>query len=352
MLFYIANLMILGGIVFILLTSFIEAGSITLNREAAKSIKNGNRILLPLGIVLVIASGIYIVPAQSQSLEFTFGKLTAVKESGPKFIFPYIQTKTIVDVTSINRKEIGFRTAEGGFAEVEEEAQMFTADENIVLAEGVLQYKIKDLKAFWFNIKDKDAIIRDVTQASMRQVIGSKTLDEVLTSGKSLIQQEIRDLIQGRFDKYNAGLHVTEFQLQDVQPPKEVIEAFKSVQSAKETKVRLENEALGYANSIIPVAQGEAQKIINEANGYRAARIATAQGDASNFNLIYAKYKDGPEITKKRLYYETMEKVFPNTKKIIVDEKFKGQIINIIGKSDNIVPVQTNSDSADQKGGN
>jgi membrane protease subunit HflK len=234
-------------------------------------------------------------------------------------------------VTEVKRVEIGFRTLRNGqYRTVEKESLMLTGDENIVDAEMIVQYKIKDPVAYLFNIVEPELTVREAAEASLRTVVGRNKIDETLTTGKFIIQEETKSQLQSILDLYESGIHVVAVQLQDVSPPKEVIGAFKDVASAKEDKNRMVNQAEGYRNDVIPKARGEAEAMIRAAEGFRESRIKRAEGDAAKFTTILQEYRKAKSITEIRLYLETMEKVLPGIEKIIVPDKDSGNMLNLL----------------------
>ena len=200
----------------------------------------------------------------------------------------------------------------------------------IVDAEMIVQYKIKDPVAYLFDIVEPELTVREAAEASLRTVVGRNKIDETLTTGKSLIQEDTKIQLQAVLDKYNSGIHIVAVQLQDVSPPKPVIAAFKDVASAKEDKNRMINEAEGYRNNVIPKARGDAEAMILDAQGFREARIKRSEGDAAKFNTVLKEYRKAKTITQKRLYLETMEKVLPDIEKIIVPDKESGNMLNLL----------------------
>lgn len=302
-------------------------------REKIPKIKFSKKIwklLILLILVLYLASGIYIVQPNEQGVIRRFGKFTRLDSPGLHYHLPFpFETAVTPSVTEVKRIEIGFRTARGGYLEVPEEALMLTGDENIVSAESIVQYRIKNAADYLFNIIEPELTVRNAAEAALRQVIGSRKIDDALTEGKYEIQEETKLLIQELLDLYQSGILVTAVQLQDVNPPEEVSAAFKDVASAKEDKSKFINEAEGYRNDIIPKARGEAAKTIKEAEGYKIERIRKAEGDVAKFNQILAEYQNGKEVTRNRLYIETMESVLPHMKKYILEEK-ENNILKIL----------------------
>ena len=265
-----------------------------------------------IGILVVwLLTGIYIVGPDEVGVIRTFGEYTRVTQSGLNWKFPSpIETANTPKVTEVKRIEFGFRSLKNGqYRTVEKESLMLTGDENIVDAEMIVQYKIKDPVQYLFNIVEPELTVREAAEASLRTVVGRNKIDETLTTGKFTIQEETKIQLQNILDKYESGIHVVAVQLQDVSPPKEVIGAFKDVASAKEDKNRMINQAEGYRNDVIPKARGEAEAMIRDAEGFRESRVKRAEGDATKFTTILKEYNKAKSITEKRLYLETMEKV-------------------------------------------
>ena len=291
-----------------------------------------------IGILVVwLLTGIYVVGPDEVGVIRTFGELTRVTQSGLNWKFPSpIETANTPKVTEVKRIEIGFRSLKNGqYRTVEKESLMLTGDENIVDAEMIVQYKIKDPVSYLFKIVAPELTVREAAEASLRTVVGRNKIDETLTTGKFTIQEETKLQLQSILDKYESGIHVVAVQLQDVSPPKEVIGAFKDVASAKEDKNRMVNQAEGYRNDIIPKARGEAEAMIRDAEGFRESRIKRAEGDATKFTTILKEYKKAKSITEKRLFLETMERVLPGVEKIIIPDKDSGNMLNLLNLNPN-----------------
>ena len=283
-------------------------------------------------LVIWLLTGIYIVGPDEVGVIRTFGEFTRVTQSGLNWKFPSpIETANTPKVTEVKRIEFGFRSLKNGqYRTVEKESLMLTGDENIVDAEMIVQYKIKDPVKYLFNIVEPELTVREASEASLRTVVGRNKIDETLTTGKSLIQEDTKMQLQEILDKYNSGIHIVAVQLQDVSPPKPVIAAFKDVASAKEDKNRMINEAEGYRNNVIPKARGDAEAMILDAQGFREARIKRSEGDVAKFNTILKEYRKAKSITQKRLYLETMEKVLPDIEKIVIPDKESGNMLNLL----------------------
>ena len=288
--------------------------------------------LLAAALALWLFTGVYMVGPDEVGVVRTFGEYTRVAQSGLNYHFPYpIEQVNTPAVTEVKRIEIGFRTLRNGqYRTVEKESLMLTGDENIVDAEMIVQYKIKDPEAYLFKIVEPELTVREAAEASLRTVVGRNKIDETLTTGKFQIQEGTKTQLQLILDKYESGIHVVAVQLQDVSPPKEVIGAFKDVASAKEDKNRMVNQAEGYRNDIIPKARGEAEAMIRDAEGFRESRIKRSEGDAVKFTTILKEYRKAKSITQKRLYLETMERVLPGIEKIIVPDKDSGNMLNLL----------------------
>jgi len=283
-------------------------------------------------LVLWLLTGVYSVGPDEVGVVRTFGKYTRVAQSGLNWHFPLpIETVNTPKVTEVKRIEVGFRTLRNGqYRAVDQESLMLTGDENIVDAEMIVQYKIKDPVAYLFNIVAPELTVRAAAEASLRTVVGRNKIDETLTTGKFTIQEETKQLLSLILDKYESGIHVVAVQLQNVSPPKEVLGAFKDVASAKEDKNRMVNQAEGYRNNVIPKARGEAESMIRDAEGFRESRVKRSEGDAAKFTTVLKEYRKAKSITEKRLYLETMQKVLPGIEKFIVPDKDSGGILNLL----------------------
>ena len=288
--------------------------------------------ILGIALVLWLLTGIYVVGPDEVGVVQTFGKYSRAGQSGLNYHFPYpIETVKTPKVTEVKRIEIGFRSVgKNQYQTVERDSLMLTGDENIVDAEMIVQYKIKDPEAYLFNFIEPELTVREASEASLRTVVGRHNIDEALTSGKFMIQEETKELVQSILDKYKTGIIVVAVQLQDVSPPQQVIAAFKDVASAKEDKNKMVNQAEGYRNDLIPRARGEAQAMIREAEGYRKARIARAEGDVAKFSAVLKEYRKAKGVTETRMYLETMEEILPKIEKIIIPDAKSGNLINLL----------------------
>jgi len=287
-----------------------------------------------VGIALIfwLFTGVYTVGPDEVGVVQRFGKYIRMAQSGLNYHMPFpIETVKTPKVTEVKRIEIGFRTiGKNQYRTVERESLMLTGDENIVDAELIVQYKIKEPINYLFNFVGPELTMREASEASLRTVVGRHNIDEALTSGKLMIQEETKELLQSILDKYETGVQVVAVQLQDVSPPKQVIDSFKDVASAKEDKNRMINEAEGYRNNVIPKARGEAQSMILEAEGFRESRISRAEGDVAKFKAILKEYSKAKDVTRKRLYLEAMEEILPGLEKYIVPSGEDGNLLNLL----------------------
>ena len=290
-----------------------------------------------IGVVLVLwlLTGIYSVGPDEVGVVRTFGKVTRIAQSGLRYHLPIpIEEVDTPKVTEVKRSEVGFRhIGNQQFRKVESESLMLTGDENIVDAEMIVQYKIKEAEKYLFNFVGPELTIREVSESALRTVIGQHTIDEALTTGKFQIQEETKILMQKILDKYETGILIVAVQLQSVSPPRQVEASFKDVASAKEDKNRKINEAEGYRNDVIPKARGQAQAMLREAEGFKEARIKRSEGDVAKFRAMLIEYRKARDITRKRLYLEAMEEILPGVKKYIVPNDKDGNLLNLLNLS-------------------
>ncbi|NJB67877.1 membrane protease subunit HflK [Desulfobaculum xiamenense] len=295
------------------------------------------KIVFGVAALLWLASGIYIVGPDEVGVVQRFGAFDRQTEPGPHYRWPFpVESVQTPKVTQIRRVEVGLRTvgrraasSPSQFQDVPQESLMLTGDENIVDVQFIVQYLISDARAFLFNVKDQHETVKSVAEAAMREVIGRNRIDAVLTSDKLAVQNEARDQMQEVLDRYGSGVRVVAVQLQNVHPPKEVIDAFKDVASAREDKSRFINEADAYRNDLLPKARGQAAALLNQAEAYKQTQIKRAEGEAARFVSVLKEYEKAKDVTRKRMYLETMEKILsnPEMEKIIMsDEALRGAV--------------------------
>ena len=296
---------------------------------------SGRIFAIIAGIIALIwiGSGIYIVNPGEVAIVRTWGAWRGDQiTSGLHWRIPWpVQQTDILSIQRVQSMELGFRS-EGeigsgqGANAVASEARMITGDENLVDAQLVVQYRIRDAGAFLFNVKDPTGrpdgdTLRDATASALRQIVGQRVIDDVLTTGKDIVQVETQQLLQRLLDEYGTGIQVVNVQLQDVQPPDEVQAAFKDVISAREDRARFINEGSAYAEDIVPRARGEAERIVQSAEAFKVQRRLEATGNANRFLSRLREYREHPEATRIRLYLETMERILPGVKVVVVDEE-------------------------------
>lgn len=283
---------------------------------------SGTSILVVL-IFIYSLTGTYQVDQGEVGVVQRFGAVVKTVDTGLHWHFPWpVETVTVLKVDEVRRVEIGFMTTgKDTYRTNVEEAQMLTGDENILHADMVVQFKIADPVAYLFILDDPVQTVRDVAQAVLRQVVGSRQIDDVLTVGKLEVQIEVLNQMQSILDRYGSGIVVINVNLQDVSVPEQVTGAFKDVVSAREEAERMKNEAEAYRNDILPRARGEAERILRGAEAYKAERVAKAEGDASQFLAMLKEYQHGKVPTRTRLYLETMEAILPNVEIWVIDEK-------------------------------
>ena len=285
---------------------------------------------LGFGLIIVLAvfvwalSGIYIIEEGKRGVILQFGAYKETTLPGPHWYPRFIQSIEKVDIEQIRDAAIGYRaggSSRQASTNVGRESLMLTQDENIVDIKLAIQYKIKSASDYLFKIVDPDITLRQATESSIREIIGKSKMDFVLTEGRTQIADDVHELIQTILDRYETGLLITSVNMQDAQPPEQVQASFEDAVKAREDNERLKNEAQAYANDILPRANGKAARLVQEANGYKERVIAEADGETSRFMQVLTEYKKAPEVTRKRLYLETLEDVMINTNKVLIDVK-------------------------------
>ncbi len=286
-------------------------------------------IIIGLIILLIVwtLSGLYRVLPDEQGVVLRFGKFVKTTQPGLNYHLPFpIENVLTPKVTKVNRMDIGFRSerdsgfSSGGVADVPEESLMLTGDENIVNIDFSVFWVIKDAGNFLFKIQDPEGTVKAAAETAMREVIARSDIQPILTEGRSLIEADTQEIIQGILDEYTSGIQITQVQTQKADPPDQVIDAFRDVQAARADMERSKNEAEAYANDVIPRARGEAAKILQAAEAYKKEVVAKAEGEASRFLSIYNEYAKAKKVTQERMYLETMEEVLADINKIIIDK--------------------------------
>ncbi len=292
----------------------------------------GRGLILLLGLLILgwLASGFYQVRPDEEGVVLRFGKFVKRTTPGLNYHLPFpIEAALTPKVTVINRIEVGMRTApdngvgarSGVVRDVPEESLMLTGDENIVDVDFTVFWRIKDAPKYLFNIQNPPNTVKAVAESVMRDIIGKGKIQPILTEARQKTEVAVQELMQKTLDGYEAGIEITQVQLQKVDPPAQVIDSFRDVQAAKADQVRLRNQAETYANKVIPEARGEAQTILQAAEAYKQQTIAEATGQAARFLSVYSEYKKAPDVTRQRMFLETMERVFSKMDKVIIDGK-------------------------------
>ena len=301
-------------------------GSIpTINPDDKKNIKK-LFIIVPIFLgVLAVLSSIYTIEPGEVGVVQRFGKFSSYKSPGLNLKIPLIDKLTKVNVEKVRRIEIGFRS-ERARVNVLQESLMITKDENIVSAQAIIQWKIKDPGNYLFKVVNPMLTIKNTAEVALRSTVGVTNIDDALTTGRDQIQVKTKEFLQILLDSYSSGVQITDVKLQIVDPPDEVKDAFNEVVRAKEDKERLINEAKGYYEDVIPKARGEAEKMIKEVEGYREQRISTAMGDTSRFNQVYSEYRKDKAVTKSRIYLEKLSEILQKPKKVIGTDSSSGAL--------------------------
>jgi membrane protease subunit HflK len=291
--------------------------------------------LFLLILALWAASGFYIVGPGEVGVIRRFGKEVAKTGPGLRYRIPWpVDIVNIVNIERVRRAEIGFRSIQAAVTttnqRVSEEALMLTGDENIVEAQIIVQYQVKDPSFYLFNVHQPEGVLHTSTEVALRSVVGSMTIDDLLTVGREKVQIGTREFLQRLLDAYHTGLRVTEVRLQVVDPPEQVKDAFHEVVRAREDRERLINQAEGYREDLIPKARGQAQQMIRAAEAYKEERILKAAGDSQRFIELLDEYKKAKTVTRTRLHLETVERVLHDVDKTIIDSKVSQNVSGIL----------------------
>ena len=288
----------------------------------------GLALIVALAVVLWGASGFFRVEPDEIGVVLRFGKFDRELQPGLNYHWPYpIETVMTPKALRVNKIDVGMRVVDdvrrgSTIRDVPEESLMLTGDENIVDVDFSVLWKVKPLHVgdFLFNIQNAEGTVKAVAESAMREVIGRSNIQPILTGARQNIENAVQELMQKTLDQYGAGIMIQQVQLQKVDPPTQVIDAFRDVQAARADLERAQNEAQTYANRVVPEARGRAARVIQDAEAYREQTVAEATGQTSRFLKIYEEYKKAPEVTRRRMYLETMERLFSGTDKIIVDQ--------------------------------
>jgi len=303
----------------------LRAGRGSLSRLLPKTVFP----VIALLALLWAATGFYMVSPGEVGVVRRFGQEARKSHPGLRYHVPWpVERADIVNLESIRRAEIGSRSFQraGGTTQrrVPEEALMLTGDENIVEAQLIVQYQVKDPSLYLFHVADPDEVLHSTTEVALRGMVGNTTIDDFLTVGREKVQLDTRDFLQRLLDNYQTGLRVTEVRLQVVDPPEQVKDAFHEVVRAREDRERLINQSQGYQEDIIPKARGKAQQMLREAEAYKEERALRAQGDAERFLAVLAEYRKAKDVTRARLHLEASERILGQVKKVVIDPRATG----------------------------
>ncbi len=292
----------------------------------------GNGMFSPWLLIILVAAlywlsqSFYQVDEGNESIELRFGKFKQTVGAGLNFVAWPLEEKIVFDTQQVRTVEVGYRNNSPEL----KEALMLTRDQNIVDVTMAVQYTVKSIEDMIFNVGDifqpggLDRVVRSATESALREVVGSTNMDELLTTGRAVVDTETKELLQNVLDRYKTGIQVQSIEIQDAKPPLQVRDAFDDVVRADQDRTKLTNQAEAYAKKLVPNARGEAARILQEAEAYKAKVVAEATGEAERFNKILAEYQKAPAITKTRLYIETMEDVLTESSKVLMDQDAGG----------------------------
>ena len=282
----------------------------------------GNLVGLLIGVLVLVwvASGFYIVDTGQRGMVLRFGKYVETTEPGPRWHLPWpVESREIVNVDQVRTVEIGYRN--NVKSKVLKESLMLTDDENIIDLQFAVQYILKDPVEFLFVNRSPEDSALQIAETAMREIVGKSKMDFVLYEGRAEIAARAKQLMQDIHDRHKTGISISQVTLQNIQPPEQVQAAFDDAVKAGQDRERLKNEAEAYSNDVVPRASGLASRLKEEAEGYKQSVIANAEGEASRFSQIFAEYQKAPQVTRQRIYLDTMQTVMNNTSKILVDQK-------------------------------
>jgi membrane protease subunit HflK len=308
------------------------------NIEDLRDKLRGNLRLVVLVVfgILFVWNGIFQIQPEEEGVITRFGKINRTVNPGLNFKIPFAETVYKVPVERQQKVEFGFRTTSAGVnssysrsAASRDESLMLTGDLNLADVEWVVQYRISDPVDYLFKVRNIESTLRDISEAAMRQIVGDRTVNEVLTVGRTEIGGKLELLIQDVCNQYSMGIKIEQVVLQDVNPPEAVKEAFNAVNEAQQEKETLINQAKSEYNKVIPKASGEAEEKIQQAEGYATERVNIAKGEISKFNSLYKEYIKAQDVTKKRIYLETMEELMPRLGNVIITDD----------KGNNVLPL-------------
>jgi membrane protease subunit HflK len=305
---------------------------------------------IAFAVVLLLSTSYYQIEPDAVGVVQRFGAFDRTTEPGPHLKLPFgIESVTKVPVQRQLKEEFGFRTTQAGVrsefapdtAETAGESLMLTGDLNVAVVEWIVQYRIKDPRAYLFHVRSVGSTLRDMSEAAMRKTVGDHSVDEVLTIGREAIALEAKEELQALCSRYDVGIEIQQLVLQDVNPPDPVKPAFNEVNQAIQEKERAINDAWADYNKAVPRAKGEAEQAVRAAEGYALERVNAAEGDAKRFDALYEEYRKAPAVTRKRIYLEAMREMLPKAgRKIVIDDKARGilPLLQLEGQAKEVKP--------------
>jgi modulator of FtsH protease HflK len=287
-----------------------------------RQLGGGIGLISILALIVWLGSGFFVVDAQQRALVLTFGKFKRIAPEGLNWRMPYpIQTHELVDVSSVRKVDVGYQDAGGTRRPVPRESLMLTRDQNIIDLQFEVQYNVRDPVEYLFSDKAPADTVKQAAETAIREIVGNNEVDAVLYGSRGKIESETQVLMQQILDRYKIGVQVRKVNMQAVLPPDQVRAAFDDVVKAKQDADRFKNEGQAYANDIIPKARGAGARLSEEANGYRETIVANAQGEAARFSQVLREYERAPQVTRDRLYIDTVQQIMTSTTKVMIDAK-------------------------------
>ncbi|MDZ7683078.1 MAG: FtsH protease activity modulator HflK [Fodinibius sp.] len=320
--------------------------------------KNLRYIILAVLVFVLGFSSFFTVNPEEVGMVMRFGEFTRTAQPGLNYKIPFVEEVRYVPIQRQLKHEFGYRTTSSGVRSTyqkqgyQDESLMLTGDLNLADVEWVVQYRVTDPYNFLFKIRNPEETLRDMSEAAMRQVVGNRTVNEVLTVGRAEVTQRVQELTQELATEYESGINIEQIVLQDVNPPDPVKASFNAVNEAQQQKETLINQAKSEYNKVVPRAKGEAEQTIQQAEGYAINRINRAEGQASRFNQLYREYVKAPEVTKRRIYLETLEDILPKIgNKIVTDQNGNNVLPLLQMQMDGVKNVnQSNTSSSNSQG--
>jgi membrane protease subunit HflK len=293
---------------------------------STRQLGGGAGLIAILIVIVWLASGFYIVDESQRAVVLTFGKYSQTTGPGLRWRMPYpVQSNEIVNVSNIRTFEVGYRN--NVKTKVLREALMLTDDENIVDIQFAVQWNVKDPEDYLFNVRRPDEAVLLVAEAAFREVVGKSSMDFVLYEGREQIAADAQKLIQEILDKYGTGVAISAVTMQNAQPPEQVQAAFDDAVKAKQDLERQKNEGQAYYNDVVPKARGTSARLTEEANAYRQRIVASSEGEASRFRQILSEYTKAPQVTRERMYLDTIQEIMTNTSKVLIDARSSGNLL-------------------------